>query len=39
MVFRLKHSFTLKSLIAAYAPTVVCKLIVKEMFYAKLLPW
>ena len=36
MVLRLKLSFGFMSLIAVYAPTDVCKLDVKEMFYAKL---
>ena len=36
MVMRLKLSLGFMSLIAVYAPTDVCKLDVKEMFYAKL---
>ncbi|XP_069979450.1 uncharacterized protein [Penaeus vannamei] len=36
MVLRLKLSFGFMSLIGVYAPTDVCILDVKEMFYAKL---
>ena len=36
MVMTLKLSFGFMSLIAVYAPTDVCKLDVKEMFYTKL---
>ena len=36
MVMRLKLSFGFMSLIAVYAPIDICKLDVKEMFYAKL---
>ena len=36
MVMRLKLAFGFMSLIAVYAPTDVCKLDVKEMFYTKL---
>ncbi|XP_070000704.1 craniofacial development protein 2-like [Penaeus vannamei] len=36
MALRLKHAFGFVSFIAVYAPTNVCKLNVKEAFYAKL---
>ncbi|XP_069992334.1 uncharacterized protein [Penaeus vannamei] len=36
MVMRLKLAFGFMSLIAVYTPTYVCKLAMKELFYAKL---
>ncbi|XP_069994143.1 craniofacial development protein 2-like [Penaeus vannamei] len=36
MVLRLKLAFGFMSLISVYTPTDVCKLDIKEMFYAKL---
>ncbi len=36
MRLRMKHSLRFMSLVAVYAPTEVCELEEKEMFYAKL---